>query len=296
MGVKASVEPGRFPFTYRVRYEVETPHPLVSIIIPTKDYVDVLDTCIRSIIEKSTYDAYEIVVVENNSTEQATFDYYESLEKTHPNLVKVVRWPGEFNYSKIVNFGVANSQGPYVLLLNNDTEVITPSWIEEMLGICAVGARLLFADGTIQHAGVWVNGQGAGHLFKDLPQSNTGYFGLAVRTQDLSAVTAACLMTRRDVYERVGGFTEEFAVAFNDVDFCLKIRDEGLLVVYTPEAELYHYESLSRGYEISLEKRKRFHRETALLNYRWPDYYVVGDPYINLNVLRDNGYYQVHIE
>ncbi len=301
MGVKASVEPGRFPFTYRVKYEVETPHPLVSIIIPSKDHTDVLDTCVHSIIEKSTYDAYEIVVVENNSTEQATFDYYENLKKTYPNLVKVVRWPGEFNFSKIVNFGVANSQGPYVLLLNNDTEIISPSWIEEMLGICqrkdvgAVGARLLYADGTIQHAGVWVNGQGAGHLFKDLPQSNTGYFGLAVRTQDLSAVTAACLMTRRDVYERVGGFTEEFAVAFNDVDFCLKVRDAGLLVVYTPEAELYHYESLSRGYENSLEKQMRFHRETALLHYRWPNYYVVGDPYINLNVIRDNGYYQVHI-
>ncbi len=301
-GLRAIVTPGRFPFTYRVAYEVPSPHPLVSIIIPSKDHTDVLDTCVRSIVEKSTYDNYEIVVVENNSTEASTFEYYRRLEASCPKPVKVVRWPGEFNFSKIVNFGVASSGGEHLLLLNNDTEVITPGWIEEMLGICAredvgaVGVRLLYADDTVQHAGVYVNGMGAGHLFKDLPRDNPGYFGLAVRTQDLSAVTAACLMTRRSVFERVGGFTEELAVAFNDVDFCLKVRDAGLLVVYTPEAELYHYESLSRGYESSIEKKRRFHREAALLNYRWPDYYVIADPYINLNVLRDNGYYQVHID
>lgn len=302
LGIGASVSSGRFPFTYRVKYDVPCPHPLVSIIIPSKDHRSVLDTCICSILEKSTYDNYEIIVVENNSTEQETFTYYSDLSSRFPGKIRVIIWPGEFNFSKIVNYGVSEASGDYILLLNNDTEVISPQWIEELVGICsrsdvgAVGARLLYADDTVQHAGVFVNGQGAGHLFKDLPKDNPGYFGLAVRTQDLSAVTAACLMTRRDVFNLVGGFTEDFAVAFNDVDFCLKIRNAGLLVVYTPEAELHHYESLSRGYENSPEKKRRFHRETALLHLRWPDYYVVGDPYINANVLHNNEYYQVRID
>jgi len=198
-----------------------------------------------------------------------------------------------------MNFGASKAKGDYLLLLNNDTEVITPNWIENMLGICSrkevgiVGARLFYSDNTLQHAGVGIGGIGAGHLGKDYPRGKWGYFNLCDRTQDLSAVTAACLMTKRAVFDEVGGFREELAVAFNDVDYCLKVRSHNYLVVYTPDTELYHYESLSRGYEISDEKKMRFHREYSLLNYLWPEYYVKGDPYININIVSGNLYYQI---
>ena len=298
---QVSADPS-IPFTYRVRYALPTPDPLVSIIIPSKDHTDVLDVCIRSIIERSTYRNFEIVIVENNSVETDTFAYYRELETRFPDVVRIVTWHEEFNFSKIVNFGVSKASGDYLLLLNNDTEVITPDWLEELLGICsrddvgAVGVRLLYADDTVQHAGVVVNGKGAGHLFKDFPDSDPGYFGLSLRVQDLSAVTAACLMTKRSAFELVNGFSEEFAVAFNDVDFCLKLREAGRLVVYTPYAKLYHYESLSRGYEDGIEKQLRFHREASLLGLRWPRHHVVGDPYINLNILPDNDRYQIYLE
>lgn len=299
LGIAAEVSAARLPFTYKVRYALPEPRPLVSIIIPNKDHAEILRTCLSAIVDKSTYDNYEIVIVENNSIDPETFTYYEEIQRAHPGKVRVVRWTFAFNFSKLVNFGVSHAKGDYLLLLNNDTEVITPSWIEEMLGICAredvgiVGARLLYPDNTIQHAGIMVRGFGAAHLCKDYPISNPGYYGLIDRTQDLSAVTAACLMTKRDVFDQVKGFTEEFAVAFNDVDFCLKVREIGKLVVYTPEAELYHYESVSRGYEDSPEKKLRFYREIALLNYRWVNYKVFGDPYINQNIIEDNPYFQV---
>ncbi|WP_455135989.1 glycosyltransferase family 2 protein [Thermophilibacter sp.] len=299
MGIRATVSASGHPFTYRIAYAVPEPHPLVSIIIPSKDHTDVLNTCVTSILERSTYDNYEILIIENNSVKQDTFDYYEQLCTTNPNRVRVVRWPNEFNYSKLMNFGEKNAQGDYLLLLNNDTEVITPSWIEEMLGICAredvgaVGARLYYPDDTVQHAGVIVNGPGASHLFKDLPRGNSGYYGMCDRVQDLSAVTAACLMTKRSAYEAAGGFNEDLVVSFNDVDFCLRIREQGLLVVYTPEAELYHYESLSRGYEIGDEKQIRAHSERMYLHYRWPEYFVTGDPYLNRNIMPGNIFYQI---
>ncbi len=301
MGIAAKVSASRQPFSYRVSYEVPSSHPLVSIIIPSMDHVKTLDACVRSILSKSTYDNYEILIIENNSTEPATFVYYDRLEAENPGVVRVERWPSEFNFSKLMNFGAQKAKGDYLLLLNNDTKVITSSWIEEMLGICArkdvgvVGARLFYIDNTIQHAGVAVTGLAAGHLCTSLPHGNWGYYDLCDRNQDLSAITAACMMTKRSVFEAVGGFREVFSVAFNDVDYCLKVREKGLLVVYTPEAELYHYESLSRGYEVGNEKKVRFHREASLLNYLWAKYYVQGDPYINVNIAPGNGYYQVHI-
>ncbi len=290
VGLSATVSATDRPFTYRVVYDVPKSHPLVSIIIPSKDHSDVLDTCIQSIISKTTYDNYEIVVIENNSSDSKTFEYYEAIQKTYPSLIRVEYWPAEFNFSKLMNFGAKKAKGDYFLLLNNDTEVITPRWIDVMLGLCArndvgiVGVRLLYKDNTIQHAGVCVNGMAAGHLGKNLPRGRWGYFALRDAQQDLSAVTAACLMTTREAFESVGGFTEQLSVAFNDIDYCLKVREKGLLVVYTPEVELYHYESLSRGSEDDTDKRLRFHREISYLNYRWAEYYVEGDPYIGPNI------------
>lgn len=301
LGIEAEVSESfdTLPFTYRVRYAIPKPEPLVSIIIPSKDHVDILDECLKSIVEMSTYSNYEILVVENNSDAPDTFEYYARLGGRFGDRVRVIKWPGEFNFSKIINYGVSNAKGEYLLLLNNDTKVITPDWISVMLGICcredvgAVGARLLYADGTLQHAGVWVSGHIAGHFFSGYPGSNPGYYGLAMRTQDLTAVTGACMMTKRSAFTLVDGFTEDFAVAFNDVDYCLKLRDKGLLVVYSPEAELYHYESLSRGKEIGIEKQTRFHRELGLLNSVWADHFTRGDPYVNKNILEGNPYYQV---
>lgn len=289
LGISATVSQSRRPFTYKVVYDVPKGHPLISIIIPSKDHTEVLDTCIRSILSKSTYDNYEIVIIENNSTDKTTFEYYASLVSAHPNIIRIERWEHEFNFSKLMNFGAEKAKGDYLLLLNNDTEVITPDWLEVMLGLCAredvgvVGVRLLYPDNTIQHAGVCIGGICAGHLSKNLPRNRWGYFAMQDSQQDLSAVTAACLMTKRSSFEAVGGFTEELTVAFNDIDYCLKVRALDELVVYTPEVELYHYESLSRGSENSDAKRIRFHREIAYMNYHWAKYYVEGDPYFSPN-------------
>ena len=289
MGIKATVSLSRRPFTYKVIYEVPEDYPLVSIIIPNKDHIDLLDACLKSIFDKTSYSNYEIVIIENNSTNPSTFKYYSQLQDKHPNTVKVITWEHEFNFSKLMNFGEKHSAGEYLLLLNNDTEIITPNWIDVMLGLCsrndvgAVGAKLYYPDDTIQHAGVVINARCAGHLHRNYPRDNWGYFALNDAQQDLSAVTAACMMTKRSIFNSVGGFTEDLQVAFNDIDYCLKIREIGKLVVYTPEVELYHYESVSRGAEIGSEKKIRFHREISYMNYRWAKYYVDGDPCYNNN-------------
>ena len=287
LGIKAKVEQSRRPFTYKITYDVAG-EPLVSIIIPSKDAVNLLDTCIKSIIEKTTYANYEIVIIENNSTDEKTFDYYDEITSRY-EFVRVIKWDYEFNFSKLMNFGAKHANGEYLVLLNNDTELLSADWIERMLGICQreevgiVGVRLLYKDDTIQHAGLCVTGGVAGHLNRALPKGNWGYFALADAEQNFSAVTAACLMVQKSLFNEVGGFTEELAVAFNDVDFCLKVRESGKLIVYTPEVELYHYESISRGEEDSLQKKIRFHREVAYMNNKWAAYYMAGDPYINEN-------------
>lgn len=301
-GLSARVSLADRPFTYRVIYDVPSKHPLVSIVIPTKDHVDLLSRCIDSILEKSTYDNYEILLVENNSTKSETFAYYDEVTTAHPEVVRVASWDAEFNFSKLMNFGRRNARGEYLILLNNDTEVITPEWIEVMLGICAredvgaVGVRLFYPDDTIQHAGVVMTGGVATHVNRYLPRGTRGYFALDDAQQDMSVVTAACLMTSVDDFDSVDGFTEELAVAFNDVDYCLKLRELGKLVVYTPEVELYHHESISRGAEDNDEKRIRFHREYAYMNYQWAPYYVKGDPYMNRNLTTlepRNAYYHL---
>ena len=271
---------------YRVKYKVKG-SPLVSIIIPNKDEVESLDKCLQS-IEKSTYKNYEIIVVENNSVKDETFAYYKKIEAKG---VKVVYWEKGFNYSAINNYGASYAKGDYLLLLNNDVEVITPDWLEEMLGNCQrkevgiVGVKLYYPDDTVQHAGIIVGIGGiAGNIFVGLPRRYTGYFHKASVQQDLSAVTAACMMVKRSVYEAVKGLDEKLQVAFNDVDFCLRVRKAGYLVVYNPYAELYHYESKTRGSEDTKEKVRRFQSEIENMRSHHLDILKNGDPMYNRNL------------
>ncbi len=275
---------------YHTVFRLEPADPLVSVIIPNKDHVKDLDLCIRSILERATYRNLEFVVIENNSTEPETFAYYKRIQKEFPRI-RVVTWEREFNYSAINNFGAGYAKGEYLLFLNNDTEIIAKGLFEEMLGFCqrpdvgAVGARLLYQDDTIQHAGVVVGFGGiAGHTFIGLHEAENSYFHRAMCAQDYSAVTAACMMTRASVFARCGGFTQELAVAFNDIDYCMKVRSLGKLVVYAPYATMYHYESKSRGLEDTPEKVARFNREIGIFARRWPDILKQGDPYYNPNL------------
>lgn len=292
MGWEAEVEHGQVLGYYHTTYALKS-QPLISVIIPTKDHRDDLKKCLDSIFAKCKYPNLEFILVENNSTEPETFAYYEELEATHPN-VNVVVWKEGFNYSKINNFGATFAKGEYLLFLNNDIEMITDTSIEEMLSYCQrddvgiVGARLLYPDDTIQHAGVIVGLGGiANHAFVGMYAKDVSYFLRAGVAQNYSAVTAACMMTKRSVFDEVGGFCEELAVAFNDIDYCMKVRKTGKLVVYTPYATLYHYESKSRGQEDSPEKMRRFESEIDLFKKRWPEILENGDPYYNVNLTLD---------
>lgn len=283
--VEKGVDYGIYHSVYKIQGE-----PLVSIIIPNKDHHTDLDLCLRAIETRATYRNVEFIIVENNSTEKETFEYYEKIQKEFSN-VHVVTWEREFNYSAINNFGVTFAKGEYLLFLNNDTELIAENFIEEMLGLCqredvgAVGARLLYQDDTIQHAGVVIGFGGiAGHTFIGLHKAENSYFHRAMSTQDYSAVTAACLMTKKALFDEVGGFTEKLAVAFNDIDYCMKVRASNHLVVYNPYALLYHYESKSRGLEDTPEKVARFNREIRIFSERWPEILKNGDPYYNPNL------------
>lgn len=273
---------------YRVKYEV-LKEDKVSILIPNKDHIEDLQKCISSIL-KSSYTNYEIIVIENNSVEERTFSYYDALSKEYQNI-KVVYWDDEFNYSAINNFGAKYADGKYLLLLNNDTEMLNDQCIEEMVSYCQrkdvgiVGARLVYDDNTIQHAGVIVGLGGiAGHSFIGKPMNDPGYFGRILCAQDLSAVTAACLMVKKEIFNQVNGLSEDLKVAFNDIDFCLKVRRKGYLVVYNPYAILYHYESKSRGAEDSPEKIQRFNSEIQNFRGKWPEILSKGDPYYNPNL------------
>ena len=288
MKIPAKVEMTDMWGIYHTVYEV-VGNPLVSIVIANKDLTDMLDRCIRSIQEKSTYRNFEFIIVENNSVEKKTFDYYEKIQQEFSN-VHVVVWEDEFNYSSINNFGVKHANGEYIFLLNNDTEMITPTAMEEMLGICSrddvgiVGAKLLYEDETVQHAGVVVGFGGyAGHVFHGVPRNDLGYMMRPRMNCNYSAVTAACLMVKKSIFNEVGGLTEVFKVACNDIDFCLKVREKGYLVVYNAFSEWYHYESKSRGYEDTPEKKERFRKEVEKFQKRWGDILEEGDPYYNRN-------------
>ena len=272
---------------FRVRYQVQG-NPLVSIIIPNKDEKETLKKCIDSVMEKSTYRNFEIIVVENNSKTEEIFAYYKEIDGR--NGIRVVYWDREFNYSAINNFGIRHAKGDYFVCLNNDMEVISSDWLEEMLGHCQrtdtgiVGARLYYPDNTIQHAGIIVGLGGiAGSLLVGLGRSHTGYMHKESLQQNLSAVTAACLMVKREAFEAVDGFEEKLAVAFNDVDFCLKVREKGYLIVYDPYVEFYHFESKTRGAEDTKEKVRRFQSEIEYMRTRWIHILKNGDPYYNKN-------------
>lgn len=288
-GIAAVAAPrGDVPNTYRVDYLLPK-HPLVSIIIPNKDMAPVLRRCLASIAGTSTYDNYEVVVVENNSTEEETFRFYEEAQKDR--RVRVVRQPsdGTFNFSRTINHGVEQARGDYLLFLNNDTEVISPDWIERMVGHCqrpevgCVGVKLVYPDGLLQHAGVMIHKMGPDHIGKLLDRDARDYYNILQLTQDLSAVTAACMMMRRETFDRVGRMDEDLAVDYNDTDLCLRLRAEGLLVVYEPLVELTHYESISRGEHNSKKKMMSWSAATGVMMQRWPSYFGVGDPYWHPN-------------
>ena len=307
LGICGTVEETEMPFVYRMRYALPEPAPLVSIVIPTKDHVETLDACVMSIAQKATYANYEIVLVENNSEAPDTFAYYETLPERVASasggkgIARVVYWPGEFNYSQIINFGVEHAKGDYLLLLNNDTEVISPDFIEEMMSYLqrpdagVVGAKLYFADHLVQHAGILVGVRGAlAHANQDFSAKREGYYKRAVRPSNFSAVTGACQMVRRDVFEQVGGYTEEFAVGFNDADFCLRVWEAGYRTIFTPYAELYHYEFTSRGREeANEEKLRRWKREQALFIQRWPEFFLTGDPWLGPNLSAEGEYFSI---
>lgn len=259
----------------RVRYALPGDKPTVSLIIPTRDMVEVLRPCLENIIEKTSYPDFEIVVIDNGSRDAATLSYLQEI--AGKPRVRVLRQNKEFNYGRLNNFGVQNSGSTFIALLNNDLTVINPDWLEEMVsqvvqpGVGAVGARLLYPDDHIQHSGVILGGGGvAAHAHKGLPRKNHGYFSRAILVQELSAVTAACMLVKRSVYLEVGGFDEEhLKVAFNDVDFCLRLLQHGYRIIYTPYAELYHFESASRGLEDTVSKHDRFLAEIQCIKEKW---------------------------
>ncbi|MCF0132013.1 MAG: glycosyltransferase family 2 protein [Pseudobutyrivibrio sp.] len=297
LGIPVKVQQGEFYGTYHTVYQWEE-EPLVSIIIPNKDHIDDLQKCIRSVDMVSDYPNVEYIIVENNSREPATFEYYEKLGKRDD--VKVVYYEGSFNFSAINNYGAKYAKGKYLLLLNNDIEIISKTCIREMVSVCMrpdvgiCGAMLYYPDNTMQHAGVVVGIGGiAGHMYVGLERSEPGYMFRAACSQNMSAVTAACLMTKAGVYEEVNGLTEIFDVAFNDIDYCLKVRQAGYLVVFNPHAECYHYESKSRGLEDTGEKVARFNSEIEKFEKAWPEILKEGDPYYNINLSVMNGWYQL---
>ena len=291
LGVDAEVLLKKEANMYRIRYGIDG-SPLVSIMIPNCDHAPTLRKCVDSIMRLSTWQNYEIVIIENNSRERETFDYYESLKSC--DKIKIVKWKGKFNYSAINNFGFKHTKGEYIILLNNDIEVIAPGWIEEMLmfaqrkDVGMVGAMLYYPSGRIQHGGTILGLYGvAGHAFLNFRKGDAGYVDRLLVVNNYSAVTAACAMIPRHVYEEIGGLDEGFAIAFNDVDMCMRIRRAGYLVVWTPYAELYHHESESRGYEDTPEKKARFAGESAYFRSRWGAELAAGDPYYNPNLALD---------
>lgn len=290
-GIKAKVEDSRVLGLYRTTYEV-TGNPLVSIIIPNKDHIKDLKKCIKAIM-KSTYENFEIIVVENNSEDEKTFKYYETLKEN--KKVNVVKYEEKgFNYSKLNNFGVSKSNGDIFLFLNNDVEILTPNFLEIMIGtiqradVGIVGSKLIYPDGSIQHAGVVLNFTGvAGHVNAHLKSYDIGYMGRVMIQQNYSAVTGAMLMVKKEDFDKVSGFDEDFPVAYNDIDFCLKIRKLGKVVVYDPYVEAYHYESKTRGYEDTEEKKQRLLNDTEKLKNKWQEVFSKPDPYFNINFRDD---------
>ena len=294
-GRTGTIEDGLYPSTYRVRWDI-VGEPKVSILIPNKDHTEDLEKCLQSIWKKTTWNRFEVIVIENNSTDPATFAYYEKARQRYDGL-KVVTYPDKgFNFSAINNFGRKAAEGDYLLLLNNDVEVVNGDWLTELLRQCAhpggaaiCGAMLWYPDETIQHAGI-VTGLGgyAGHSHKYKKKGGSGYLFRTSTVQDFSGVTGACLLVKTAVYDEMHGLDEQFAVAFNDVDFCLRVRDAGYRIAWTPYAELIHYESKSRGGdEKDPVKAARFAAEQQRLYTIHGKENILDDPYYNPNLTRD---------
>ncbi len=309
------------PGIYKIDFEIEGT-PKVSILIPNKDNIALLKTCVDSILKLTTYENYEVLIIENNSEKRETFDYYKTLSQNEK--IKILYYPSyvgmsydkqddfnkeisqntdkpEFNYSAIINFGVKQADGDFILQLNNDTKLLTPHWLEILIGyaqnpeIGAVGARLYYKDKTIQHAGIAYGLSGiAANLLVNLPYGKHAYFGREAATCNVSAVTGACLFTRKEIYEEVGFMDEKnFKIALNDVDFCLKILEKGYRIVYNPYVELIHYESKTRGYEYSKKQEARFQEECHKFQEIWKETLSVSDPYYNPNFRRDTCHFDI---
>jgi GT2 family glycosyltransferase len=273
---------------------------LVSILIPTHDQPEKLKCAVDSILEKSTYSNYEIVILNNSSVEEKTLECFDELRKR--NRIKIIDYPHPFNFSAINNFGVTQIASDYLVFLNDDTEVITSSWLETMVEyaqkdqIGAVGAKLLYRDNTIQHGGILIgHPQIAVHAHRGFPKESEGYQKRLVSVQNFSAVTAACMMIRRKLFLEAGGFDENLPLAYNDVDLCLKLVTQGKRIVWTPYAELYHDESQNRGLEVTLEKQKRLSSEKDYFLQRWKDVIEKGDPYYNPNLSLENGAFRIRL-
>lgn len=290
-GIPATAVPSRTPGIYRTVYHWNET-PMVSINIPNKDHIEDLDTCVQSVLKYCKYPNFEIVIIENNSVLEETFSYYKKIQ-AQDSRVRVLYWKDAYNFAKITNFGAERSKGEYLLLLNNDTEVISPDFMEEMLGYCmrddvgVCGARLLYFDDTVQHAGVVIGLGGiCGESFQRFPKESGGYLNRIFCPQDISAVTGACLMTKKSIFMEVGGMDGELQIAYNDIDYCLKVRKAGKLVVYNPFAVLHHYEYKSRGVEDTAQKLARYHHEVDIFTTRWAQMISDGDPYYNPNLTR----------
>ncbi len=292
-GKNAIVKDGLFSGTYKVEYEIDE-KALVSIIIPNKDHVEDLDKALNSIFQKTTYKNYEIIIVENNSEENSTFEYYNNLEKNRNNI-QIVYYDGAFNFSDINNFARKYANGELLLFLNNDVEIINSEWLYEMVQLALqdnvgiVGAKLLYEDGTVQHAGI-ITGLGgcAGHSHKYAKSTSSGYMFRLATVQNLSGVTGACMLVKAKVFDELNGFDTQFAVAYNDVDLCLRALGKGYKILYTPYAQLYHYESKSRGLDDKDEaKKQRLGGEQVLLKQRYGDM-LVNDKFYNINLTLDS--------
>ncbi len=290
-----------FETIFKISYQI-IGNPKISIVIANKDHETDLRRCITSILERSTYDNYEIIIVENNSETQEIWKYYGELKEN--GRVKLVKYEGSFNYSAVNNLGVREAQGEYILLLNNDTQVITVNWMEELLmyaqreDVGAVGAKLYYGNRTIQHAGVVLAlgaHRTAGHSHYGQHRENLGYMGRLCYAQDVSAVTGACLMVSKELFLKAGGLDESFAVSLNDVDFCLKLREMGYLNVFTPFAELYHFESVSRGLDDQGEKAERYEEESERFRVKWREVLEKGDPYYNPNFSLDRSDFSLRV-
>lgn len=294
VGIEAHVTMAKDPGHYRSHLTMQDT-PMVSIIIPNMDHEEDLRKCIDSIFTKTTYENYEILIVENNSTQQSVLEYYQKLQQEHENI-HVLKWQGTFNYAGIHNYACKHAKGEYLLLLNNDIEIVHKGWIQELLAYCqrtdvgAVGAKLLYPDQSIQHSGVIIGlGGVAGHIFHTFPSEKQSYAGRADIPQELSAVTAALMMTKKSAYEQVGGMDEKLEVSYNDIDYCLQLRAAGYKIIYHPYVTAYHYESKTRGYDTTVEKKMRIEAEAEVFREKWSTVLVAGDPYYNRNLSRTAG-------